>query len=453
MPTDQENVRPTRFRWTVFALACGTSWMLYLHRYIFGLIKPTLVEEYGLSKTELGLLDSGFAAFYSTCQVPMGIAVDAIGVQLILPLMIVVWCVGLALHAWAPNKEDLWYGRAVLGAGQSGVFAALSRVTRNWFPDTIRTTAQGWIGVFCGRIGGMSANLLVGSLMLGVYLVPWRTAVYGLSAAGIVYAVVFALLYRNTPRQHPYVNDVEADLIEANPYAKGVNVPLIGSSSTAVSLNGIRRLKTREMFYRMSPRSIRNLLTLNVQTILSTIADNIFSAWIPLFLVDVHGLKFKEMGFYAALPLLGGACGGALGGWLNDLMIRRTGSLRWSRTTIGMAGKGMAAILLATALLWYDDPYTFCSFLFFVKFFSDWSLTTTWGAVTDIGGRSTATVFAFNNSVASIGAILAPTMYGAVADHFSWHAVFLTGAAAYVLCALSWLLIDCRIPVIDEGDE
>ena len=123
------------------------------------------------------------------------------------------------------------------------------------------------------------------------------------------------------------------------------------------------------------------------------------------------------------------------------------------RIVVGMAGKWLAALILATALFWYDDPYTFCSFLFFVKFFSDWSLTTTWGAVTDIGGRSTATVFAFNNSVASIGAILAPTMYGAVADHFSWHAVFLTGAAAYVLCALSWLLIDCRIPVIDEGHE
>lgn len=413
--------------------------MLYLHRYVFGLIKPTLAEEFDLSKTELGLLDSGFAVFYSSCQVPMGIAVDAVGVQLVLTLMIVVWCVGLALHAWAPAKEDLWYGRAVLGAGQSGVFAALSRVTRNWFPVTVRTTVQGWVGVFFGRIGGMSANLLVGSLILGVYLVPWRTAVYGLAATGMAFAFVFALLYRNSPRQHPSVNDAEADLIETRP----------DDAPQAT----VRKLTIREMFRRMSPRSIVNLLTLNVQTILSTIADNIFSAWIPLFLFEVHNLKFKEMGFYSALPLLGGACGGALGGWLNDFMIRRTGSLRWSRSGVGMAGKGLAAIILATAMLWYDDPYTFCSLLFFVKFFSDWSLTTTWGAVTDIGGRSTATVFAFNNSVATVGAILAPTMYGYIAEHFNWKYVFFTGAATYLVCALSWLAIDCRIPVIAEDDQ
>ena len=38
-----------------------------------------------------------------------------------------------------------------------------------------------------------------------------------------------------------------------------------------------------------------------------------------------------------------------------------------------------------------------------VKFFGDWSLATSWGVVTDIGGRATASVFAFNNAVAGIG--------------------------------------------------
>jgi MFS family permease len=417
--------------------------MLYLHRYVFGLIKPTLQEEFKLGETELGLLDSGFAMFYSGCQVPMGVAIDGLGVHAVLTAMMLVWCVGLGLHAWAPQKEYLWYGRAVLGAGQAGVFAALSRVTRTWFPASVRTTVQGWVGVFFGRIGGMSANLLVGSLMLGVLLIPWRIAVYGLSVVGILFAVVFAVLYRNSPRGHPLVNRAEAALIEG-----GAGVSADGSASQSAV-----KLSFRAMFARMSPRSICNLLMLNLQTILSTMADNIFSAWIPLFLATVHGLKFKEMGIYSALPLLGGACGGALGGWLNDFMVKRTGSLRWSRTGVGLAGKGLAALLLSVAMIWYDEPYTFCSLLFFVKFFSDWSLTTTWGAVTDIGGRSTATVFAFNNAVATIGAIVAPTMYGAIAEHTSWRLVFFTGAATYLLCALSWLAIDCRIPVIAEEER
>ena len=46
--------RPTHVRWIVFSLAFATSALLYLHRYVFAFIKPTLAEEWGLSNTELG---------------------------------------------------------------------------------------------------------------------------------------------------------------------------------------------------------------------------------------------------------------------------------------------------------------------------------------------------------------------------------------------------------------
>jgi MFS transporter, ACS family, glucarate transporter len=194
-------------------------------------------------------------------------------------------------------------------------------------------------------------------------------------------------------------------------------------------------------------------LMLNVQSILSTLADTIYSAWIPLFLFQVHKLKFAEMGVYSALPLLGGAVGGAMGGWLNDWMIRRTGNRRWSRSLVGLAGKGTAGVLLLLAMLAYDQPRLFCGLLFFVKLFSDWSLTTSWGTVTDIGGRTSATVFAFNNSVAGVGSILGPVIFGAIAEFRGWPLVFFTAAGTYLLCAASWLAIDCTRPVVDEDQD
>lgn len=433
--------RPTRFRAVVFVLACGTSWLLYLHRYVFGLIKPMLEAEFGLGETELGLLDSGFSIFYAGTQVPMGLAIDAIGVRYMLTGAIYVWCIGLAMHALATGTTGLVGGRVVLGCGQAGVYAALSRITRNWFPASSRTTVQGWVGVFFGRIGGVSANLLVATVMIGIYGFTWRLAVYLLAMLGLLHAFVFFVAYRNSPREHSCVNDAEASLIEERP------------DGTPAEVTSQERMTIRSMFSRMTQRSTVNLLWLNAQTILSTIADNIFSAWIPLFLFKIHDLKFKEMGIYSALPLLGGACGGACGGWLNDFMTHRLGDRRRARQMVGLAGKGMAAALLLTSLIWYDNPYRFCTMLFFVKFFSDWSLTTTWGVVTDIGGRSTATVFAWNNAIATGGAILAPILYGAIAEHVGWKMVFFTGAAAYTLCALSWLKVDCTIPVIDESES
>lgn len=436
-PGDQ---RPTGFRWTVFGLACTTSWILYLHRYIFALIKPLLAKEWGLGDDDLGYLDSAFALFYSGLQIPIGIAVDCFGVHVLLTSMIILWSLGLGLHGWAPSLKEMWVARATFGIGQAAVYASLSRLTRTWIPFEVRTTLQGWV-VASGRLGGLAANLLVGTVMLGWLEMPWRTTVFVMAGLGLAHAVVFAVLFRNSPRRHPSVNQAEADLIEeATATDKGKKV---GSPP---------KMSVGEMFRRMDARSIANLLLVNAQTILSTFADNIFSAWIPLFLFRVHNLKFAEMGFYASLPLLGGALGGAFGGWLHDKLAHRL-NRRWRRSLVGLAGKGLAGAILLLAMVFYDYPRLFCLMLFFVKFFSDWSLTMTWGVVTDIGGKTSASVFAFNNSVAGLGAIVAPSVYGNIAEHRGWVPVFLTAAVVYFLCASTWLGINSMRPLFNEPEE
>ena len=64
----------------------------------------------------------------------------------------------------------------------------------------------------------------------------------------------------------------------------------------------------------------------------------------------------------------------------------------------------------------------------------------------------TASVFSFNNAVAGVGSVLAPLVFGFIADESGWKWVFLTAGFAYILCALSWLTINCTIPMIDESE-
>jgi MFS family permease len=326
-----------------------------------------------------------------------------------------------------------------LGAGQSAVFAALNRISRQWFAPAVRTTLQGFVAVTAGRIGGMSANLLFGSLLLGVFGLPWRTAVYLFTGLGLAHAAAFFVLFRNTPGEHPRVNDAEVRLIA-------------GDDAVAASTMTAKepRMTVRRLLAGLTPRGLANLVAVNVQTILSTLADNIYSNWIPLFLWQVHRLGDTERGAYSALPLFGGAAAGIIGGLLNDWFIHRTGNRRWSRSGVAMAGKAVAALLLFTALAWYDRPYVFCVFLFFVKLFGDWSLATTWGVVTDIGGRATATVFALNNAVAGVALVGAPALFGYLAKEFGWYSVFVTVGVTYALCALSWLAINCTIPLFES---
>ena len=87
----QPHVRPTNIRWSVFSLAFGTSALLYLHRYVFAFIKPTLSKEWGLSNSELGQLDSAFSVCYTLFQFPLAMGADALGVHLVLSGLMLVW--------------------------------------------------------------------------------------------------------------------------------------------------------------------------------------------------------------------------------------------------------------------------------------------------------------------------------------------------------------------------
>ncbi|MES1213614.1 MAG: MFS transporter, partial [Singulisphaera sp.] len=88
---------PTGVRWQIFGLSCAASWTLYLHRYTFGLIMPTLAEEWGTSLTDLGFMQSALYSTYVALQIPCGLLVDRIGTRLFLSTIILAWSGVVAL--------------------------------------------------------------------------------------------------------------------------------------------------------------------------------------------------------------------------------------------------------------------------------------------------------------------------------------------------------------------
>ena len=438
-PYDPGQTRPTNVRWLVFVLGCGTSWLLYIHRYAFALVKSDIGEEFDLDAGQLADLDVWFSLFYGGVQIPAGILVDLLGAHLFLSASIAAWSVGLALHAFPPHYPLLIAGRILLASGQAGVFAALGWMTRKWFPPQVRTTVQGWLGVFFARFGGASANFLIGTLLIGAIGLAWHNALLLLAALGGLLAFVFYGLVRNQPSDHHWCNQAEADLVAGD--EAEVHKQPVSAKDLARSLFQVRS--------RGDALVTLNVLILCLAAGMSTVADAFYSSWLPYFLAEVHQLEYKQMGIYSSLPLIGGALGGVIGGFVNDWAWRRWPGSRWVRAVIGFAGKGTAAGLLLLALTQYENPYTFCWLLFPVKIAADISLATRWGAITDIGARYTASLFAIVNAVAIVAGIVGAKLYGYlipvdVSDAGQWKAVFYFVTGAYVLCALFWLCVDSR---------
>ena len=431
-----EYERPTGVRWLVFALACGTSWFLYVHRYTWNIVRPQLQEEYGFNNTELEALGSLFYLGYTVFQVPSGIVSDLFGPHLFLAGIIILWAVVLPLWGLTGNLGALGGLRFVFGSAQAGGYPALGNVTRTWFPLAVRTRVQGWIASFFGRTGGAMSSILMSSLLMGWLGFGWRGALVVLSVVGVLFGLAFLALFRNSPAAHPRVNAAERRLIQ------GSEAPLEGKKKILSFREALKNPALRMLVF-------QQFCNAGADVTYTNLTGSYFAS---------KGIDLTTLGILVSLPLFGGALGGVVGGYLNDWLIQATGSRRWGRAWIGFTGKFAATGVLYMAIT-LPTPLTIAWGLFVVKFFADWTQPTVWGTCTDIGGRHSATVFSINNTSGNIGAMILPVLVvGPLLDHFTtkeivagelvsattnFTPVFVLMGVLYLLSAVSCFKIDC----------
>ena len=440
--------RPTNRRWVMFSLACGTSWFLYLHRYTWNIVRVALRDDYDFSNTTLGTLEACFNFTYTVGQIPSGILGDLFGTFLLLGIIILAWSLVLPLFGLTGSVYGLGALRMFFGASQAGCYPNLAKVTKNWIPLSSRTTCQGIIASFFGRFGGAMSSIIMATLLMGICGLSWRWALVVMSAAGVLFAVTFLLFFRNSPEEDPKVNQAELDLIR-----EGEEEEEEEESGAILHFGQAIRNRSMAVFI--------------FQQFMNAGADFIYVALMGSYFID-RGFGYAAVGILASLPLFGGAIGGLVGGVLNDVLIARTGSRRWSRTAVGFTGKFVAAGMMLVAIS-QSNGYMAAGGFFMVKFFSDWSQPTVWGTCTDMGGRCSASVFSIINTAGGIGGITMVLIAGPVLDYFTewqiigwfvkrvtdYNPLFMIVAGMYVLSALSWFFIDCtnRLDGARSSDE
>lgn len=435
---------PSRRRHTIFALAAITSFLLYLHRYTWNLVRPELQSEFGLSNTRLEMLGSAFFFPYAAGQVPGGILCDLFGPHLFLVAIIALWSICLPLHSWGGNFYGLLGVRGVFGLAQAGAYPALNQITRAWFPVRSRTWIQGWIASAFGRGGGAMASIVMGSLLMGYFALTWVAALVVLSAVGVAFALIFLVLFRNSPQEDPSANAAERALI-----AEGQRPD---------------PSEAKVLPFRVA-LSNRSYLALLLQQFLNAGSDVIFALILGSYF---HSLGVQEnkalLGVLVSLPLWGGALGGVFGGFMNDWCIRRFHSRRWARSLIAGIGLGIGGSMVIAAVA-SANPITVAIGLMVARFFVDWNQPTVWGTCTDMGGKYSATVFGMNNMLGNLGAFSFPFLVGPLLDYYSL-VTMVDGVQvrqtnfvpAFVLCGLTmwmaaicWIFIDCSKPIVEPA--
>jgi sugar phosphate permease len=302
---------------------------------------------------------------------------------------------------------------------------------------------QGFVASFAGRTGGALAPIIMATLLMGYFDLPWRTALLIMATGGLFLAVAFVVLYRNSPFNDNRVNEAERDLFRED------------------SLEEKPKGKVLNFWAAIKNRSLSIMVFAQLS---NAGADIVYTSVLGSFFLSKE-ISWEQLGIYASLPLFGGAIGGFAGGFLNDWVIKITGSRKWGRRIMGSAGKAIATVFVFVAIAQTNVAYLAIG-LFVVKFFSDWSQPTVWGTCTDIGGPYSATVFSIVNTAGNVGAIIVSLLViGPLLDSYTtfelingertpvtdYFPMFIVVAVLYIVTAICWLFIDCTKPIDPES--
>jgi sugar phosphate permease len=427
-------IRPTKVRFLTLGLCIAMSMLLYLDRYALSPVTSTLLRELDVTKEQLGR--TVFFAFffaYALLQVPAGWLSDTLGARRMLAVYVAVWSLATISMGFVNGLAAIFFVRFLLGISQAGAYPTAASVIKRWFPYSSRGRASSAVSMG-GRAGGLLAFAITPSLLLLVgYLVGWETgrwrivfALYG--ALGLVWVAVFAWLFRDSPREHPWCNTEEVALIA--PAVRVTGVPLLRALPPLTILTS------------------KEVLLMCVIGFCVDVGWVFLVSWLPQYLVETYGDYMKQhvgdeqvvAGMMTAMTGLAGMVGTLLGGLATDRMAVRFGPI-WGRRLPGV----IAAVLVATLYLLAPslaNVWLFVGAMAAISLSIDFCLGAMWATYQDIGGRHVASVLGVGNMCASFGSAAFTWYAGSLADNKHWNTVFVLAASAMVMAAISWLLLD-----------
>ena len=419
----------------VLRAALGSWWgsrlylLAYMDRGNVGVAQPEIAKEFGLNKTQMGLVLAVFTWGYALAQIPVGWLGDRFGPKRVLIVVMSVTNFATIMTGAAMGGASLVGARLLLGLGEAGAFPVASRAMQLWFAPSERGRIQG-ITHFFSRLAVVITQFSAVAIMLAY---GWHAIFYIFGSLGVLWSIAFYFLYRDLPEQDKQVNRAELAII------RGVN------HDGSIKAPTVTRMKAPWKKIFGSP----NMWYIALGYCCFFFGTNFYLTWYPTYLREYRHLTLGALGLMGSLPLAAGMLGDVVGGSLTDMIYKKTGKARFARRIVAAPGFVLAGIFLIPAALTESAGISvLCLALSF--FFLEWVIGPAWAVPMDVGGQFSGTVTGIMNMAGALAASLTAIVYGGLFEKGYWIAPFFVSAGVLFLGALIWVfLIDPERSVVE----
>jgi MFS family permease len=390
----------------VLALLCLMYFITYLDRVNVSTAASGFSKEFGLNKTEIGLVFSAFAYPYLVFQIVGGWISDRLGARRTLIVCGAIWGGATVLTGMAGGLASMLIARLLLGFGEGATFPAATAAMSRWVPKSRRGYAQG-ITHAAARIGNAVAPAAI-VLIMAKY--GWRESFYVCAGISFAWVAIWALTFSEFPKDHPRVTAQELASLPS-PTINAKNVPW------------------RRLLVRMTPVTIVYFCygwTLWL-----------FLSWIPQYFLHSQSLDITRSTLFASCVFLAGVAGDTLGGVVTDKILKRSGNLRQARSFMVSVCMFLSMLSLIP-LMFTHNLNVSVLFLSAGFFFSEMTIGPMWATPMDIAPEHCGTASGIMNCGSALAAIISPVVSGFIIDRTdNWQLPFV---ASMVLMGVGVLL-------------
>jgi ACS family glucarate transporter-like MFS transporter len=413
--------RTRALRWLILALLFGTSVVTYIDRVNISVTARQMMPAFGLTQQEMGWVFSAFVAGYALFQIPGGWLADRWGARLVLTGALIWWSACTALTAFVAASplagmigivSALVLVRFALGLGEAVALPSFNRAVANWMPADAR---------------GLGIGIAIGGIGLGSALTPplaawvmvnwgWQTVFYLSAALGMVMGLLWWILARDRPQQHPWARHDGS--LSSDP----------GRSEARDGRFGMSLLRQPALWWLVLSYSCLGYVAY------------VYLSWFYLYLVNVRGFDALQGGLYASTPFWAILVGCPLGGWATDRMAARYGVTR-GRLVAGMSGMMCAGCAIGAGAF-ADSSFVAVASLSLGAGCLYFAVGAYWASTSDLSKAHAGTLSGLMNTGANLGGALSPSLTPWMANEWGWPVALAAAGAIAVVGAALWLKID-----------
>ncbi|MBV9829523.1 MAG: MFS transporter [Alphaproteobacteria bacterium] len=412
-----------RMQWVAIALVTAAIALNYMDRSTLAIGNLKIRDEFGISATAIGALQSAWALTYGIAQLPSGYLLDRVGPKVLVGATMVLWSLAQAAGGFASRYTWLLWSRVALGAAEAPCFPSATRSTSDWFDIKDRGRPSG-LYTSGAYIGPALAPPLLTGLMLAY---GWRVMFVVMGVAGVVAAAVWFLVYR----------DAKSTVLDAEDEA--YLAPNRNAKSSVSVRQWTHLFRFRAMWALMLGAFCTGYITWMYQT------------WLPAYLEMQQHISIAKTGFLASIPLLCAFAGALVGGWLSDWLVARGVGLVASRRLpliIGLIASAAFTGLAAAA----TDGTTAVACVSASMFCMQFGITCKWILVTAVTPQAYCASAASNQNFAGfLGGTCSPIVTGFIVDVTGSFVVALAVGAVITLIGAAFFQF-MMTTTIDEAE-